>query len=145
MNRRDEHVTLLQFFRDVPEKRDSVLAFTNERLQHIFAKGGIDLTQSILHHVLHEYVVCAKTSDVRDLIDLFDERLVEMLHTKKGALVGWFVACVSSVKQRKRLVRALKPFVERVATDEYGHIALIRLVCCVFMLFINVVSLLLLY
>jgi hypothetical protein len=131
MLRRESDHTLAAFFEHAPEKRAGVLDYINGRMQMIFSKNGVDLTQSIVHHVLREYLLNAELAPARELIDLFAERIAEMLHTKNGALCAWLATSISTPKQRKHLVRSVKQYAKRVFMDEWGHVVAIRLLTCV--------------
>jgi hypothetical protein len=131
LHRRDGDQTLAAFFAHTPEKRERVLAHVNERLQMIFSKNSVDFTQSIVHHVLREYLLNADVAAARELAELFVERIAEMLHTKNGAMSAWLVTCIATAKQRKQLVRSVKQYAMRVFTDEWGHKVAVRLLTCV--------------
>jgi hypothetical protein len=131
LHRHESDHTLAAFFARVPDKRERVLAHINERLQMIFSKNSVDFTQSIVHHVLREYLLNATVAASRELAELFVERIAEMLHTKNGAMCAWLVTCIATAKQRKQLVRSVKQYAKRVFTDEWGYKVAVRLLTCV--------------
>lgn len=53
--------------------------------------------------------------------------MVEILHTKEGANVTAKCLLHGSAKDRKAIVKSFKPFVSKIAKEEYGHVVLLQL------------------
>lgn len=81
----------------------------------------------ILHAVMREYVQIAEGSELRELIDLLAEQFAELVHTQEGAEVACTLISRATAKERKQIIRALKPHAIKLATNEYGNLVLITL------------------
>lgn len=59
------------------------------------------------------------------------ERLLEMIHTRSGMLVG--VGCVTfgSPKDRKQIIKSMREYISKVSTEEFGHLVLVQLLSVV--------------
>ncbi|EFJ31631.1 hypothetical protein SELMODRAFT_86524, partial [Selaginella moellendorffii] len=108
-------------------KRKTVLEHMTLSIQPILEKGIVD--HSIIHRVLVEYLSIAPMSMVGNIVDqLSGPLLVRMLHTADGAKLG--VLCVrhGSAKQRKKIIKALKGQVLKVARDDHGYAVLLSVI-----------------
>ncbi|XP_024527180.1 pumilio homolog 24 isoform X2 [Selaginella moellendorffii] len=108
-------------------KRKTVLEHMTLSIQPILEKGIVD--HSIIHRVLVEYLSIAPMSMVSNIVDqLSGPLLVRMLHTADGAKLG--VLCVrhGSAKQRKKIIKALKGQVLKVARDDHGYAVLLSVI-----------------
>ncbi|KAG8693177.1 pumilio domain member 6, partial [Ceratobasidium sp. 395] len=118
-----------------PERRKRVLGSVAESLMLIFNnpdKGAVP--HAIVHRVLWEYLaelaILEETEKEeagrlrRELFDTCQELLAEMVHTKDGSrAVREFVAR-GSAKDRKQIIKVLKPHVEKMCTDEEAQTVL---------------------
>ncbi|KAG9094548.1 pumilio domain member 6 [Ceratobasidium sp. 370] len=118
-----------------PERRKRVLGSVAESLVLIFNnpdKGAV--AHAIVHRVLWEYLAeLALLEETekdeaerlrRELFDTCQELLAEMVHTKDGSrAVREFVAR-GSAKDRKQIIKVLKPHVEKMCADEEAQLVL---------------------
>ena len=83
----------------------------------------------IVHRALHDLVSHIPTDgdEFSDLLDTVKEILVEMLHTKDGAMVTARCLWGADAKTRKLIVRSIKPYVMKICDEEFGHFALLAL------------------
>ncbi|CAE6377945.1 unnamed protein product [Rhizoctonia solani] len=118
-----------------PERRKRILASVAEALMQIFNnpdKGAV--SHAIVHRVLWEYLnelVLLEESDKeeverlrRELFDTCQELLAEMVHTKDGSrAVREFIAR-GTAKDRKQIIKTLKPHIEKICGDEEAQLVL---------------------
>ncbi|THH04911.1 hypothetical protein EW145_g5179 [Phellinidium pouzarii] len=115
------------------EKRKRVLAAIKSNLELILnnpEKGAI--SHAIFHHVMWEYLVQVNELDDealreklrRELFEACQEVLAEMVHTRNGSrIVREFIA-EGTAKDRKQVVKVLKPHVERICKDDEAQLVL---------------------
>ncbi|EJD45619.1 ARM repeat-containing protein [Auricularia subglabra TFB-10046 SS5] len=115
------------------DKKKRILGGVKEQLELIFnnpEKGAV--SHAIVHHALLEYLQGVSTlssADDREKLrhDIFEtcqELLAEMVHTKDGSRVVREFIAEGSAKDRKQIVKTLKPHVERIAKDEEAALVL---------------------
>ncbi|KAG8693814.1 pumilio domain member 6, partial [Ceratobasidium sp. 394] len=118
-----------------PERRKRVLGSVAESLMLIFNnpdKGAV--SHAIVHRVLWEYLAeLALLEETegdeaerlrRELFDTCQELLAEIVHTKDGSrAVREFIAR-GSAKDRKQIIKVLKPHVEKMCADEEAQLVL---------------------
>ncbi|CAE6443792.1 unnamed protein product [Rhizoctonia solani] len=118
-----------------PERRKRILSSVAEALMQIFnnpEKGAV--SHAIVHRVLWEYLnelALLEESDKdevgrlrRELFDTCQELLAEMVHTKDGSrAVREFIAR-GTAKDRKQILKVLKPHVEKMCGDEEAQLVL---------------------
>lgn len=109
-----------------PTKKNAILQHMTLSLQPILEKGIVD--HSIVHRAILEYFSIASPSLMDDVIqNLAGPLLVRMIHTKDGAKVGLTCVLRGSTKERKKIVKALKGHVCKVAREEFGHVVLLAI------------------
>ncbi|KAF7977568.1 hypothetical protein HWV62_3374 [Athelia sp. TMB] len=115
------------------ERRKRVLASVRENLVMIFNnpdKGAI--THAIVHRALWEYLLAVNeiSDDAereklrREMFETCQDALAEMVHTKDGSRVVREFIAQGSAKDRKHIVKVLKPHVERMCTDDEAQLVL---------------------
>ncbi|KAF8228348.1 ARM repeat-containing protein [Tricholoma matsutake] len=119
------------------EKRRRVLAAVKGNLVVIFNnpdKGAI--THSIVHRALWEYLTVlndasASVSDEaerekmrREIFESCQDVLAEMVHTKDGSRAVREFLAHGSAKDRKQILKVLKPHVERICLDDEAQLVL---------------------
>lgn len=58
---------------------------------------------------------------------MMKEQAVEILHTKEGAQVAMLCLLHASPKDRKAMLKTMKPFVTKICKEEYGHMVMLRM------------------
>ncbi len=111
--------TLSELLAQKPDKRERVLKAIRESLDALVNKGN--LGHSVIHRLMLEYVQHEEVARLQDWISTVDEKLVEMLHTLEGARMVALCVAVANTKQKKTIVKSLKPFIKKIACEEYGH------------------------
>lgn len=112
-----------------PQKKKSILKHLLATLAPLMEKGICG--HHIVHRALHDYLVHAEDTDRSDMYDRIQPLLAEMIHTKDGAKCAMLALWAADAKNRKIIVRSLKPYVAKIADEEYGHSALCALFDCV--------------
>ncbi|KAI9293435.1 ARM repeat-containing protein [Neoconidiobolus thromboides FSU 785] len=124
-NNASQYTTLESLLKSNEAKRESILQSLYDSLVKILNKGIIN--HSIIHHALIEYLDNANPAQIQEMIGLLKEHVVEILHTKDGSKVAMKCLLYGNVKDRKVIVKSFKPFVEKIAKEEYGHLVLLQL------------------
>ncbi|KAL0137474.1 armadillo-type protein [Mucor lusitanicus] len=102
--------TLEDLLAAFPEKKEPVLKHMAEMLRGCLDKGTI--TNSIGRE---------------EMMGHLKESLQEIVHTREGAWVAMICLSIAAPKDRKNIIKAFKPFLVKIASDEYGYLVLLRL------------------
>ncbi|CEI99960.1 hypothetical protein G6F70_001002 [Rhizopus microsporus] len=113
---------LLQAF---PDKKDAVLRHMAETLSGCMDKGTI--VNSIVHKALYQYMTLADDKGRETMLGHLKESLADIVHTREGAWVGMICLSIATPKDRKLIIRSFKPYLQKIACDEYGYLVLLRL------------------
>ncbi|KAI9282497.1 armadillo-type protein [Umbelopsis sp. AD052] len=108
-----------------PEKKDGVLRYMAETLGGCTDKGTVG--NSIIHKALFEYFSRADEKGIQNMMEQLKDQLAEIVHTKEGSQVAMLCIAHASPKDRKHLIKVLKPFLNKIAKDEYGHLVILTL------------------
>ena len=119
--------SLAEILKEHPEKKDRILEHIFNTLTTVINKGTIHL--SIVHRILLDYINHAP--NITDLLDFIKDQIVEILHTKEGSQVA--IQCISkaTAKERKAIIKSFKPFLKKIAMEQYGHQVLVCVAACV--------------
>ncbi|KAK3814494.1 MAG: armadillo-type protein, partial [Benniella sp.] len=121
----EDKKTLTEILEKNPSKRDSIMKHLMETLTGCLEKGTIGF--SIVHRGLLEYFLHADAKGIQDMLDVMKEQAVEILHTKEGAQVAMLCLLHASPKDRKAILKTMKPFVTKICKEEYGHMVMLRM------------------
>ncbi|GAO51151.1 puf family RNA-binding protein [Saitoella complicata NRRL Y-17804] len=110
--------TLAEILKANPEKKDLILRNLAESIVGSLKKGSIGFT--IIHRALHDYMNNCNDAQFADMLDNIKENIAEVVHTKDGSDLAMLCFAKGTPKDRKVLVRALKPYAHKLAMDEYG-------------------------
>ena len=108
-----------------PEKRPLVLAALRSNAEALVAKQLVQ--HSIVHRILSLFLQHADEADRVSLAQSLNEQLVHILHTFDGARVAVHCVSLASAKDRKTIVKSFKSLVLKIASEQYGHVVLMRL------------------
>ncbi|KAH9914173.1 ARM repeat-containing protein [Epithele typhae] len=115
------------------ERRKRVLSALKDNLTTIFNnsdKGAI--SHALVHRALWEYLSAVAALDDeaeaeklrREMFEICQEVLAEMVHTRDGSrCVREFIAW-GTAKDRKQVVKAIKPHIERMCKDDEAQLVL---------------------
>ncbi|KAH7890344.1 armadillo-type protein [Phlebopus sp. FC_14] len=115
------------------ERRKRVLVALKENLTTIFNnpdKGAI--THAIVHRALWEYLTAVNDTEDeiereklrREIFESCQDVLAEMVHTKDGSRVVREFIAYGTAKDRKHIIKVIKPHVERMCTDDEAQLVL---------------------
>lgn len=115
------------------ERRRRVLNAVKENLTTVFNnsdKGAV--SHAIVHRVLWEYLSVVneledeadKEKARREMFETCQDVLAEMVHTKDGSRVVREFIAQGTAKDRKHIVKAIKPHVERMCKDDEAQLVL---------------------
>lgn len=113
--------------------RDRVLEELNEKIVHVFNSPQKEaLAQAIFHRVVLEYLTCVYAfleeedadKKMHDLLEASLESLADILHTKDGAAVVREFIARGTAKDRKNILRVLKPHLQKIAEDGDAQLVL---------------------
>ncbi|KAF2071454.1 hypothetical protein CYY_007228 [Polysphondylium violaceum] len=111
-----------------PNKKESILAFLSKTLTKMISSKGDRLTSlTLIQHLLVIFFKHSSPEECVDMADTLSELLTPMVHTKEGAIVSYFTISYGSPKVRKAIVKSFKEFFSKIALQEYGHLAIVRL------------------
>ena len=83
----------------------------------------------ILHVALNELLLHSEpgAAELDEVIEAVKELLPEMVHTPDGARLAARVIWSVDAKRRKTILRSFRDFVPKIATEEFGYIALLAI------------------
>ncbi|XP_064625200.1 pumilio homolog 3-like [Lineus longissimus] len=121
----DEIRTLDQLIASDPNKKDSILGNMKEALLPLIDKNV--LQHSIVHRIFHEFFTHASAKMKADMVEALRENMVHMVHTRDGARVGMMCFWHGTAKDRKVIIKSMKPHVLKMAKEEHGHLVLLAM------------------
>lgn len=96
-------------------------------IQPILEKGIVDHT--ITHKLLIEYLTIADKTSAADVLQLLTgSLLLRMVHTRDGSRLAMLSIKHGSAKERKKIIKAMKEHVKKMAFDQFGSMVL----ACIF-------------
>lgn len=113
------------------EKRQLIMSNLIGTISASVAKGSTGF--QILHAAMKEYLsvlvadVEKNETQIREFIDLLAEQFAELVHTQEGAEVASTLIALANAKERKTIIKSLKPHSKELIKNEYGNSVLITL------------------
>ncbi|KAF7419498.1 pumilio domain member 6 [Pleurotus ostreatus] len=115
------------------EQKKRIMNATKDSLVKIFNnsdKGAV--SHAIVHRALWEYISAVnelsdeaeREKQRREMFECCQDALAEMVHTKDGSRVVRGFLAYGTAKDRKLVLKALKPHIERVCLDEEAQFVL---------------------
>ncbi|KAL0959126.1 hypothetical protein HGRIS_014419 [Hohenbuehelia grisea] len=115
------------------EPRRRILTATKESLTTVFNnpdKGAV--THAIVHRALWEYLTAVneypdeaeREKQRREMFECCQDVLTEMVHTKDGSRVVREFLAFGTAKERKVILKTLKPHIERMCLDDEAQLVL---------------------
>jgi len=107
-----------------PAKRGAIMKHIKETLEVLIQKQLIH--HSIVHRLLREYVTYGDKEGVLEMLSSIRDQLIDLINTSDGSHVVIQTLAYGPAKDKKSIIKGVKEKgVVSVATDEFGHIALI--------------------
>lgn len=112
-----------------PEKKSSILAHLRTKLMPIINKADMStlLNHTIVHLPLLKLFEISSPAENQETIEALKDNLVRIVHSKEGAKVACMCVAYATPKTRKNIVKSMKGYVVRIATEQHGHVVLLRL------------------
>lgn len=112
-----------------PEKKSTILAHLRAKLMPIINKADMStlLNHTIVHLPLLKLFETSSPAENQETIEALKDNLVRIVHSKEGAKVACMCIAYATPKTRKNIVKSMKGYVVRIATEQHGHIVLLRL------------------
>lgn len=115
-----------ELFKEKPDIKNPILRDLGVVVRAVIDKGL--LAHSIVHRILLDYLTYLAPSEIKDMVRALRDQVVHILHTKEGAQIGTWCVTYGTPKDRKAIIKSFKSFVVKIALEDYGHIALLRLI-----------------
>ncbi|KAJ2390184.1 Pumilio y domain member 6 [Coemansia sp. RSA 2559] len=125
----NQHSSLEAVLEKHPLKRETILSALKATVTPLLEKGTVQY--SIVHRALLDYMKHADAKERQEVIEAMRELVVEVLHTRDGAHVGMLCLLYGTPKDRKAIVKSMKPFLRKICCEEYGYAVLIEALDCV--------------
>ncbi|KAJ2660575.1 Pumilio y domain member 6 [Coemansia sp. RSA 1200] len=112
-----------------PQKRATILSALRATVVPLLEKGTVQY--SIVHRALLDYIRHADAKERQEVIETMRELVVEILHTREGAQAGMLCVLHGTPKDRKAIVKAMKPYLRKICCEEHGYAVLVEALDCV--------------
>lgn len=91
-----------------PEKKDLILKSIEQSLNAVINKGAPLIRNSLFHKLLYDYFTCANVKSIQSIIQNLEDNVVEIIHTREGALAAvYFIAYGSAKVNKKSIITTL--------------------------------------
>ncbi|RKP40128.1 armadillo-type protein [Dimargaris cristalligena] len=119
-------ITLEHVIKTQPLKREFVFKNIFKCIENAVNKET--LTSAVIHRVILDCFTFGEQAEIDTLLDMLKESFVHIIHTRDGARAAMLaiVKCTSN-KTRKTIIKSFKPFLLKIATEEFGHMVLLQL------------------
>jgi len=108
-----------------PVKGAKALTYLKDHLTQLSTKKALKL--SLFHRLLHEFLRNCNEDMRTEMIDSLKERIVEVVHTRDGALSAMYCMWNATAKERKIIVKTMKNLVVKICTEEFGYMLLLAI------------------
>lgn len=121
--------TLEDILKSHPEKRATILAHLRSKLMPIINKADMStlLNHTIVHLPLLKLLELSSHAENQETIEALKDNLVRIVHSREGAKAACLCISYASPKTRKAIVKSMKGYIMRIATEQHGHVVLMRL------------------
>lgn len=121
--------TLDDILKAHPEKKSTILTHLRSRLMPIINKADMStlLNHTIVHLPLLKLFELSSPAENQETIEALKDNLVRIVHSREGAKVACMCIAYASPKTRKNIVKSMKGYALRIATEQHGHVVLLRL------------------
>lgn len=122
---------VLDIVKELAEKKNLIMANLIGTITASVEKGSTGF--NILHAAMKEYVSILTSdldqfdSQIREFEELLGEKFAELVHTAEGSEVACSLIAIANSKERKTIIKSLKPHNKDLVQNEYGNLVLITL------------------
>lgn len=123
--------SVLEVVNESAEKRQLITSNLIGTITASVAKGSTGF--QILHAAMKEYLsilvddVEKNETAIREFIDLLADQFAELVHTQEGSEVASTLIALANAKERKAIIKSLKPHGKELIKNEYGNSVLVTL------------------
>lgn len=117
-----EGETVIDVCSESAEKRKLIAGNLFGTIKASVEKGSTGF--QILHAAMREYIQIFEGEEVREFIELLGEQIAELVHTPQGCEVACTLIARATAKERKTILKGLKPHAEAMAKNEHGQLVL---------------------
>ncbi|KAI9500060.1 Pumilio y domain member 6 [Coemansia spiralis] len=108
-----------------PVKRDAVLRSLGSTLLVLLEKQP---QLSIVHRALLDYLMASAAPE--EVTVRARELVAEILHTREGSRAAMLLFLRGGAKDRKQMLKTIKPYLKRISQEEHGHSVLLVALDC---------------
>ncbi|GME86604.1 unnamed protein product [[Candida] boidinii] len=73
---------------------------------------------------MKEYIQIFEKDEIREFIELLQDQIAELVHTSEGSDVACTLIALATAKERKAILKGLKPHAQALITNEHGQTVL---------------------
>ncbi|RPA95346.1 ARM repeat-containing protein [Choiromyces venosus 120613-1] len=119
--------SLKELLEKSPEKRTVIMKSLFDQIDGVIKKGATVFT--ILHKAMLEYMLNIRpgTTEATEFIELVKELVADIAFTKDGSQVVIKCMALGTAKDRKVMLKSLKPEAISLARSEYGYLVLLSI------------------
>lgn len=105
-----------------PEKKATIIARIRTAIDSVLSKETTALVNhSIVHRLILDYCSHEDHGKLRQWIPTIADTLAEIVHTQDGARAAVLLVACAGAKERKAMIKACKPYMQKMIKDEYAH------------------------
>lgn len=117
--------TIVDIVKDNQDSRSLIASNLNQTITAAVGKGSTGF--HILHHIMKEYIQIASDKEFVEFIELLQDQIAELVHTPEGSEVACSIIAKATAKQRKTIIKNLKPHAKAMLTNEHGNLVLLTI------------------
>ncbi|KRZ66679.1 Pumilio domain-containing protein -like protein [Trichinella papuae] len=112
-----------------PSAKEVILKNIREYLLSIADKPV--LQNPMLHRLLRMYLQNCTDNEKTEMVDCFIDRAIELVHTNDGCSAALDLLWVSTVKDRRKLLKSMRMHVTKMCLQAYSYIFVLAILECV--------------
>ncbi|XP_061836793.2 pumilio homolog 3 isoform X1 [Nerophis lumbriciformis] len=113
-----------------PDKRDFIINDMRQILAPMAQKEQV-IKNSLVHKVFLDFFLLSPDKQRAEMIESIRESVIYMAHTHDGARVAMHCLWHGTAKDRKVIIKTMRTYMVKVATEEFSHLALLAMFDCV--------------
>ncbi|GME96181.1 unnamed protein product [[Candida] boidinii] len=117
-----DNKTIKDVCEDNAEKRKLIASNLFGTIKASVEKGSTGF--QILHAAMKEYIQIFEKDEIREFIELLQDQIAELVHTSEGSDVACTLIALATAKERKAILKGLKPHAQALITNEHGQTVL---------------------
>lgn len=111
-----------------PEKKQQIVEKLRKAVDSVLSKELTKLVHhSVVHRLILDYVRHEEIGKLRSWMPTIVDSLMEIVHTEDGAKAVVLLTAIAGAKERKALLKASRPYLQKLVKDESAHLAVIAM------------------